>query len=85
MGLVDYDLTRLTALGRRRKRLLDQLEELRKEMTPEILAAHAADVEQKTIADLSHYTRDTIRQVCLTPAQREAEREKRRARTRKAG
>jgi hypothetical protein len=81
---VDYDLTRLTQLGRRRKRLLDQLEELRKEITPEILAAHAADVEQKTIAELSHYTRDTVRQICLSPEQRQAEREKRRERTRKA-
>lgn len=81
---MDYDLSRLAALGRKRKRLLDQIEEVRREITPEILAAHNADVEQKTIVELSHYTRDTIRQICLTPEQREAEREKRRLRTRKA-
>jgi hypothetical protein len=81
---VDYDLTRLTQLGRRRKRLLDQIEELRREITPEILAAHAANVGQKTIAEVSHYTRDTVRQICLTPEQRQAEREARWQRTRKS-
>ena len=82
---MDHDLTQLTQLGRRRKRLLDQLEELRQEITPKILAANAAGTEQKTIAEVTHYTRDTIRQVCLSPEQREAERQRRRERTRKAG
>lgn len=81
---MDYDLTRLATLGRKRKRLLDQIEELRKEITPEILAANTAKVEQKTIAEVSHYTRDTIRQICLDPEQREEERKRRRDRTRKA-
>lgn len=81
---MSYDLAQLTQLGRKRKRLLDQLEDLRREITPEIEAANAAGIEQKTIADLTHYTRETIRQACLSPEQREGERQRRRDRTRKA-
>lgn len=83
IAVVDYDLTRLTQLGRKRKRLLDQLEDVRKELLPEIVAADQAEVAQKTIAEVTHYTRDSIRQMCLTPEQREHERELRRQRTRK--
>lgn len=81
---MEPDLNRLTQLGRKRKRLLDQVEEVREQITPEIIAADQAGVPQKTIAELTHYTRDTIRQMCLTPEQREHERELRRQRTRKA-
>lgn len=81
---MDYDLTQLTHLGRKRKRLLDQVDGIRDELIPEILAADQAGVPQKTIAELTHYTRDTIRQLCLTPEQREHERELRRQRTRKS-
>lgn len=81
---MDYDLTHLAQLGRKRKRLLDQLDEVSRELEPEILAANAANVGQKTIAELTHYTRDSVRQKCLPPEQREAEREARRLRTRKA-
>lgn len=81
---MDYDLTRLTQLGRKRKRLLDQVDDVRDELIPEIVAADQAGVPQKTLVELTHYTRDTIRQICLTPEQREHERELRRQRTRKA-
>lgn len=81
---MDYDLSRLTALGRKRKRLLDQLDALRREMAPEIQAARSGGVKQKTVEEVSHYTRDMIRQMCLPPEKREAEAKRRRARTRKA-
>lgn len=73
-----YDLARLTQLGRRRKRLLDQLEELRPEITAEVLAANAADVPQTDIVKASHYTRDWVRQLCMTDQQQEQTRQKRR-------
>lgn len=79
-----HNLARLMTLGRKRKRLLEQLEVLRKEMAPEIQAADKAGVQQKTIAEVSYYTRDMVRQMCLPPDKREAEAEKRRARTRKS-
>ncbi|MDG4791777.1 hypothetical protein O7626_38840 [Micromonospora sp. WMMD1102] len=70
-------------LGRKRKQLLDQLEKLRQEILPEIQAANAAGVQQGKIAEVSHYTRDMIREMCLPPDKAEAEREKRRQRTRR--
>lgn len=79
-----YDPTRLAKLGRQRKKLLDQLEDLRAQITPEVVAAELSGLTQKEIAALTHYTRETIRQMCLTPEQREHERELRRQRTRKA-
>ncbi len=78
-----YDLKQLRDLGKRRKKLLDQIEALRPEIEAEVVLANAAGVEQKEIAGAAHYTRETIRQMCLTPEQREAEREARRSRTRK--
>lgn len=72
-------------MGRKRKRLLDQLEALRREMLPEILAAHNAEVPQTTIVEASNYTRDMVRQMCLPPEKAQAEKEKRRRRTRKNG
>lgn len=80
---MDYDLTRLTQIGDERAQLLARLEELRPEAYAEITAADAAGVPQKTLAERAHYTREIVRQVCLTPEQREAEKKKRRERTRK--
>ncbi len=73
-----HDLSRLQALGRKRKKLLDQLEELRPAITAEVLAANAADVPQTDIVKASHYTRDWVRQLCMTDEQREQARLKRR-------
>jgi hypothetical protein len=81
-----YDTARLEELGRRFKELRAQLDEVRTELTPEIAAAFASgEFEQKTIADLSGYTRETVRVICLTPEQREAEKNRRRNRTRLSG
>jgi hypothetical protein len=84
VAFMEYDTTRLEQLGRRNKELRAQLDALREELTPEIVAAFGSgQLEQKTIADLSGYTRETVRVICLTPEQREAEKDRRRARTRK--
>lgn len=76
-----YNLARLQQLGRKRKRLLDQLEELRPDITAEVLAAHQAGVKQRDLVDASHYTRDWVRQLCMSPEQREAARNRRRKQT----
>lgn len=62
-----YDLSRLRQLGRKRKKLLDQLEELRPAITAEVLAAHNAGARQHEIVKASHYTRDWVRQLCRKP------------------
>ncbi|MCG5464274.1 hypothetical protein MED01_002440 [Micromonospora sp. MED01] len=76
---MDYDLSRLQQLGRKRKKLLDQLEELRPAITAEVLAAHDAGVKQATIVQASHYTRDWVRQLTMTAEQREAAKQRRQA------
>lgn len=78
-----YDTKRLAELGRKHRKLKADLETLREQMAPEIIAANLAGVQQKDIADLSDYTRESIRQICLTDEQRESERERRRKRTTK--
>lgn len=77
-----YDTKRLADLGRKHRKLKADLDALRAEIVPEIIAADLAGLQQKDIAELSDYTRESIRQICLTDEQREDEREKRRARTR---
>lgn len=73
-----HDLSRLQQLGRKRKRLLDQLEELRPAITAEVIAAAQDDVPQTDIVKASHYTRDWVRQMCMTDEQRNELRQKRR-------
>lgn len=73
-----YDLTRLTALGKKRKKLIDELAALDEELKPEIRAAHVAGVEQKKIIDLTGYARESVRLASMTPEEREQERQKRR-------
>jgi len=73
-----HDLSRLQQLGRKRKKLLDQLEDLRPAITAEVIAAAQADVPQTDIVKASHYTRDWVRQMCMTDEQRNELRQKRR-------
>jgi hypothetical protein len=79
---MDYDPTNLQRLGREHKRRRDALAEVREKLAPEIRAAHDAGVPQHEIAAWAGYTREVIRQICLTDEQREQEKEKRRQRTR---
>jgi hypothetical protein len=62
-----HDTTRLAQLGRKHKRLRAELAELRPELAEEIRAAHAAKVPQVELVDITGYTRDQIRQICLPP------------------
>lgn len=80
----DHNPTELARWGAEHRKLLRQLDEARTALRPLIIAAAAADVPQIDICGLTGYTRETVRQICLTPEQAEAEKEKRRQRTRKA-
>ena len=73
-----YDMTRLNALGKRRQRLMEQLEALRIEIEPEIRAAAQAGVPQVDIVRATGYTRETVRVASMAPEERQAERAKRR-------
>jgi hypothetical protein len=78
-----YDAKRLAELGRRNRKLKTDAEKLRAEIVPEIIAANLAGVLQKHIAELSGYTRESIRQICMTDEERTAELQKRRTRVSK--
>lgn len=73
-----YDATRLAELGRQHKRLRAQIEEVRAKLGPEILAAHLAEVQQVEIVELTGYTRESVRQICMSDEEREAIKAKRR-------
>lgn len=75
-GVVTHDLTELTKLGRRHRRLRDELEALRPQLVDEIRAAHTAGVPQVAIVEATGYTRDQVRQICL-PEERRRTRAKR--------
>jgi hypothetical protein len=81
MGMT-YDTSQLERLGKDYQRKRDAFEKARDLVADEIVAAAAAGVPQRDIVHLTGYTREAIRQLCLTPEQREAEKEKRRTRTR---
>jgi septal ring factor EnvC (AmiA/AmiB activator) len=70
MTTMDYDLARLTQLGRKHQRLRAELEALRPELAEEIRAAHDAGRAQVDIVKASGYTRDQVRQICLPPERR---------------
>lgn len=78
-----YDLTELRALGRKRQRLMEQLEELRPEIEREIYqAAHAVPpVPQVDIIKITGCSRETVRLASMSDEERQAERDKRRNKT----
>lgn len=78
-----YDTSRLAKLGKEHKRRRAALDEIRDQLAPEIVQADQAGIQQREIAELSGYTREAVRQLCLTDEQREAEKVRRRERTRK--
>lgn len=78
--VTDYDLTELRALGRKRQRLVEELEELRPELAAEIRKAALAKVDQVEIIRITGYSREQVRQASMSEEEREAEREKRRNR-----
>jgi hypothetical protein len=75
----------LDRLGRRHKQLRTQLDELRPQLHAAIRAARAAGATYAELMDRSGYrTIQQIREICMTDEQREDERRKRSARTRKS-
>ncbi len=73
-----HDLTKLKALGAKRKRLMAQIDELRPELETEIRAAAVADVKQVDIIDITGYSREMVRLASMSEEDREAEKVKRR-------
>ena len=63
-GRMTFDAGRLSALGRRNRKLNSDLRDLRKELVPEVLAAARAGVRQVEIVELSGYTREHVRRLC---------------------
>jgi hypothetical protein len=79
-----FDRAELAKLGRDYRRHRDAMTRVRADMTPHIRSAAEAGYGQQEIVQLTGLTREVIRQECLSDEQREAEREARRARTRKS-
>lgn len=77
---VTYDPTELARLGAERIGLMARLDQVQKELAPQIIGAIAADVPQVEVCELTGYNRESIRLIVMTPAQRQAERDKRKAR-----
>lgn len=82
MTMTDTEKEELKRASRVHQRRRDAYEEAHADLAEKILAAHHAGIQQKEIAQITGYTREAIRQLCLSPEQREAEKEKRRERTR---
>ena len=76
------DLTRLTQLGKRHKKLRAELAELVPELEAEIKTVYRAGEppSQETIAEVAGYKRDNVRLLLMTPQEREEYNRKRRAR-----
>ncbi len=72
----------LTRLSRDHLRKKKAYEEARDRLAKAVPAAAEAGIRQIEIVDITTYTREAVRQMCMTPEQREAERQKRRERTR---
>lgn len=68
----------LATLGAKFKRLRAQLDEVKPQLDDAIRAAAAADVPQVEIVAATGYTREMIRQVCMTDEERAALKAKRR-------
>jgi hypothetical protein len=61
---LDYDRFRLVALGRDHQWARTKLDEIREQLTPEIVAAACARVPQSEIVRITWYTRERVRQIC---------------------
>ncbi len=72
----------LTRLSRDHLRKRKAYEDARDRLASAIPAAAEAGIRQVRIVEITEYTREAVRQLCMTPEQREQEKEKRRERTR---
>jgi gamma-glutamyl phosphate reductase len=80
---MDDDSDELRKLGTRRKKLLAELDDITTKMKPLIIAANAKDVAQVKIMEMTGYSGETIRKLCLPPDQAAQEAEARKERRRK--
>ncbi len=72
----------LTRLARDHIRKRKAYEEARDRLAEAItVAAQTGSIRQHRIVEITEYTREAVRQLSMTPEQREAEKEKRRQRT----
>lgn len=76
-----YDRSALANLGRQHKRARANVKDVRRRLLPEILAAHHDGVPQQEIVELTGYTREAVRLICLPDEQREALKDRRRKKT----
>lgn len=67
-----YDPAQLHALGRKNKQLRADLDDLKPLLAEEIRAAAAGGVPQTEIVTATGYTREAIRQLCMSDEDREA-------------
>ncbi len=76
------DLTRLTRLGNRHKKIRAELAELVPELEAEIKAVYQPGEapSQETIAEIAGYKRDNVRLLLMTPEEKADYNAKRRAR-----
>lgn len=75
---MDFDPTNLIRLGTARRRREAATEKERPELEKEIQTAAASGMPQHQIVEITGYSRENVRLLCMTPEQREAERAKRR-------
>lgn len=78
---MDYDRTKLRRIGRRRRAIKAELEELRKEVIDELPAAKAV-LTWREISDDTAYTDAQLQTLALSPEERAAREEQRRRRRR---
>lgn len=79
----DKLIAELAQYGGEQEHLVKQLDAVRDVLRPLIVKAHEIGIPQVDIVDLTGYTRETVRKICLSPEQAEAERAQRRARRKK--
>jgi hypothetical protein len=60
---MDYDTSRLVALGKARRALVRKLADNRAELNPEVVAALRAGVPQARVAEMSGLTREWVRRL----------------------
>lgn len=60
---MDYDLTKLRKLGKRRAAALAELEEVRREVEAELAAARAAEKTWREIAAATSYTETRLQRM----------------------
>lgn len=83
MVTMDYDRSKLRRVGRRRRAIRAELEELRQIVIDELPAAREAGLTWRELGEDTSYTDAQLQTLALPPEQREAREQQRRQRRRK--